>query len=630
MLLRGSRNALSAVPAWIWLAGIVGVSTVDLALESLALQMPIVFRDELVYSNAAKRLAAGLPPGFDGSSYGYGLIYPLFLAPFYRLFAHTDDAYTAIKVANAAVFSLAAVPAYLFARRVARPGLALCVALLTVLLPARTYTELVLTESLAFLIFLLAVLAIVRVLERPEIRRQLVMLGLCLVAFETRRQFVLLVFAIPVMFVGESLVEGGPPGAVARRVVSRYSATWIALTLGVVGVVVWSASRGADLTAGLGPYSVLAHGYEPADVARWMAYHAGAYGLTLAVIPLIALPFGLRICLGHDAPVPCRAVGVATLVLVPVFLLQVAAFSSTLYGLHRIHERYLFYVAPLVFAVLACWVDAGLPRARSISGFLVAASVIALPLLLPFSGLPVYPVDAPVLRTIGYTLDTTKTATLGSVFLLAIATSAFLAIWVFLVRRRYGFVLLIVVALAFLPADLAVRKEFVRDGTRWQQLATGGLTDLPRDWLDRTLGKGTPVAVLFVATSPACSSRRADIARMVAVQWRTTFFNSGIERLITVGRGPDVGVPIQGAAVDETGRVVVGTRPIVARYLVTDARLRLTGRQIEVDRATRLSLWETQGVVRALRVPANGALGELVCSGGVTTGSSASTVSPGS
>ena len=98
-------NALSVVPAWVWLAGIV--CRLDRSIShsrASLLQMPIVFRDELVYSNAAKRLAAGLPPAFDGSSYGYGLVYPLFIAPFYRLFAHTDGAYTAIKVANAAVF----------------------------------------------------------------------------------------------------------------------------------------------------------------------------------------------------------------------------------------------------------------------------------------------------------------------------------------------------------------------------------------------------------------------------------------------------------------------------------------------------------------------------------------------
>ena len=141
--------------------------------------------------------------------------------------------------------------------------------------------------------------------------------------------------------------------------------------------------------------------------------------------------------------------------------------------------------------VLACWVDAGLPRARSLLALLVAAAVIALPLLLPVSGLAIYPIDAPVLHTIGYTLDTTNDATLASVFLVAIATSAFLAIWVFLVRRRYGFVLLVVAALAFVPADLAVRTSSSEtacggsNSNRWSQRLAPSLAD-------RDLGQADP------------------------------------------------------------------------------------------------------------------------------------------
>ena len=80
---------------------------------------PFVFVDEAIYTELARSLA-------DTGGYavrelpvsGYSLLYPALIAPAYLLFDSLVDAYTAAKVTNAIVMSLAAVPAYLLARRV--------------------------------------------------------------------------------------------------------------------------------------------------------------------------------------------------------------------------------------------------------------------------------------------------------------------------------------------------------------------------------------------------------------------------------------------------------------------------------------------------------------------------------
>ena len=105
-------------------------------------------------------------------SHGYGFVYPVVIAPAYRLFSSVPDAYAAVKAINAVVMSLAAVPAYFLARRVLRPGLALVVAALTVAVPSMLYTGTVMTENVFYPLFLLAALALVTTLERPTPARQ--------------------------------------------------------------------------------------------------------------------------------------------------------------------------------------------------------------------------------------------------------------------------------------------------------------------------------------------------------------------------------------------------------------------------------------------------------------------------
>ena len=120
------------VPAWAWLAGIVVASTLFRWWYGRGMVAPFIMVDELIYSDLARSLAAGHGLEVRGEPYLVSVIYPLVLAPVYVLFHSLPEAYVAVKVVNAVVMSLAAVPGYLLARRVVSPRGALVVAVLTV------------------------------------------------------------------------------------------------------------------------------------------------------------------------------------------------------------------------------------------------------------------------------------------------------------------------------------------------------------------------------------------------------------------------------------------------------------------------------------------------------------------
>src|SRR5262249_6805268 len=151
----------------------------------------------IVYSELAKNVAAhgqflvrGVP------SHGYGFVYPVLIAPAWRLFTSIPSAYATAKGINAVLMSLAAIPAYFLARRLLPARLALIVAALTVTVPSMLYTGELMTENAFYPIFLCTALLLVVTLERPTVARQVGLLVLCAVAFETRAQAVALFAAV--------------------------------------------------------------------------------------------------------------------------------------------------------------------------------------------------------------------------------------------------------------------------------------------------------------------------------------------------------------------------------------------------------------------------------------------------
>ena len=191
------RRRLGRVPAWAWLAVIVVVSAAFRFQLSRDSPAPWIFVDELIYSELAKSIAAGgdLFVRDVPVTGGYGVVYPLLISPAWALFDRIPEAYAAVKAINAVLISLAAVPAYLLARRLVGERLSLLAAVLAVALPSLAYSGVIMTENAFYPLFLVVVLVLVLVLERPTLTRQIVLLGLLGVAYQTRPQAVALAAA---------------------------------------------------------------------------------------------------------------------------------------------------------------------------------------------------------------------------------------------------------------------------------------------------------------------------------------------------------------------------------------------------------------------------------------------------
>ena len=149
--------------------------------------------DEIIWSEIARGIAdAGEPLLRDQTDPGYSVVYPLLISPAYALFERLPEAYAAVKTTNAVLMSLAAIPAFSIARRVVRDGLALLAALLAVAVPSLAYTGTVMTENAFYPLFLVVVLVLLVVLERPTALWVVLLLALVGLAFATRVQAVAL------------------------------------------------------------------------------------------------------------------------------------------------------------------------------------------------------------------------------------------------------------------------------------------------------------------------------------------------------------------------------------------------------------------------------------------------------
>src|ERR1051326_2006545 len=115
------------LPVWAWLLSIACCSFATDMVLGAAAKAPVVFSDELIYSQLARRAGDGLAGWIDVARSGYGLVYPLVLAPFWSNLT-LPSAYEVTKVLNAVAFTSAVVPAFLLARRLLRPPWALLVA----------------------------------------------------------------------------------------------------------------------------------------------------------------------------------------------------------------------------------------------------------------------------------------------------------------------------------------------------------------------------------------------------------------------------------------------------------------------------------------------------------------------
>ena len=509
-----------------------------------------IMPDEAIYARRALELwhHASLPL-VNGQGAGYGILYPLVAG------LPLTHSYGLLKLVQAFLVSLAAVPVFLYGRRLMPPGYALLAAALTVASPLLLYSGLVMTEVLYYPVAAAALLAVARAVETAATRDQALALAWIAVAILTRVQAV----ALLAVFAAAIAVD-----ALWARDRTRLRAFWPVWGVAGAGAVIAILSPGV-----FGSYAGTLRGSYPLGSAlALVAEHAAYLALTTGVVAALALLLLLAVPLDRRA----RAFLVTTACAVVLVVVQVGFFAAR-FAPHLL-GRDLASLPPLLFLALALWLSRGAPRPnRYVTGAL-AFALLALLLAVPWDRLAVpdaFPDSfdlAPLLR-----LHQPADA-VAVVALVLVAAAVF-------VPRRASLALVAVTGVALVVASV---------------LAS-----------DRLAGAVAADQAKIVGPDPAWIDHAADgrVAFVYAGEaywntvWQETFWNRRVREVISLRPATVPGpLPQQHVTVPPSGRL-----PIRARYVVASDRLSFAGTpvahlaQTGLD-VTGLTLWRLSGAPR--------------------------------
>lgn len=363
---------VAAVPAWVWLAGIVLASFGGRLFAAVGRLTPYYLPDEYIYPSLARSLAEHGRPLIRGAGVHFpALLDPIVTAPVWLV---TDDPLNAFRLTqgiHAILFSLAAIPAYLLCRRVDLPRwLALVVAALAVAVPDGVYASTMLADPLAYPLVLAAVYAGVCAVTNPTVAAQLAFALFSALAVVARIQYVVVPLAI---LAAELVADRG-------HVLRSLQRLWLALVLLIVPPAVLLATLGSDRL--LGVYANGDHAFHPVSILHWVGREAMllTYAGGWAIIP--GALAGLAVALVRPRRRAELAFAVTTLVLGVALLLEAAQIADT--DSQRFQERYLFTLVPLLAAAFGLYVQRGLPGRVPVG--LVSAGLLLLAARVPLSG----------------------------------------------------------------------------------------------------------------------------------------------------------------------------------------------------------------------------------------------------
>lgn len=545
--------------------------------------------DEFVYASSARSIAANWHLLVDNFADGFYL-YPRLIAPAWAADS-PRHAYDIAKAINVGLMTFAAVPVYLWSRRLLTVPLSLVAAALVLVLPTGLYSAMLVTENAFFPAFLLALYAIAAAIERPRVLNQLLALGAVALASAIRLQGIVLVFVYLAAIVVEAFIElrqgdGGSFSGAARRRLRVFAPTLGFLAAAAIVYGVRQLVAGGGATGGLGVYSgaVTVH-YSFANAVRWIVYHAGALVLATGVVPFSAL-----VLLVGDVFARGRASTRAERAFVAVgapgalfVLLQVGVFASR--RAERIDERYMFHVVPIFLIGLLLWLLRGAYRPR---GALVFATALPVALLVAF------PVSTLIAEP-GSASDTFTIVALGRLrshlaapddlgILIAVAVGGVALAVAFMPRKTLLVVAPAALVLWFGYASVAVAhslrasSEGALAGTR-----LGGAAG----WVDAALGRDADVTVLDTVAADQATDNALTLLE-------TYFWNRSVKRLASVNPPGVCCLPQEAAVVDAAnGAIDAGVR---SPFVLALPDLGLDGRL--VARNAGMGLYRLAGAPR--------------------------------
>ena len=481
MTRRRARAPVSArrAPGWLPLAGLILGSTLVRAWASRAVPTPWIAPDEMIYGLLGQGLyRSGHLAILGGPTPYYSAVVPAVVG----LPLSVSDlalGYSVLKVIQALIMSLAAVPVYLWGRSLVPRRWALLAAALTLALPGLAYSGLVMSEVEFYPAICLTAWAMATLLESPTRLRQALFLGALAVAVATRTQAVILVPAF-VLAVGlDALLARSP-----KRIVAQAPAL-AGLGLLSAAVLAWRIAAAGPL---LGGYAGVGGHYEAGRSLEFVLYHAGDLALLAGVLPACAVAVLLWGALRRGEPeAQLRAYLAVCAALVVCLVLEVGVFASRHVG--QLAERDLIGLAPVLFLGFALWLARGGPGeypSKSAAAILVAASVLAIPVgrfVTPDAPPSAFSI-IPLLHLRELTSVHTTELVLG--FAVVLATGLFV-----LLPRSMLLVLPALVGLALASGSVSAGREVVRQA-KAQQLR---LLGPERRWID-TRATG-PVAYVY-------------------------------------------------------------------------------------------------------------------------------------
>jgi hypothetical protein len=551
---------------------------------------PNYFPDEYLYAALGRSLGGFHAPSARGHAAHFpALLQPLLTAPAWSAGA-VATGYRVVQALNAAAVTLAAVPAYLLARRLGLSvGVRVAVAALVLVVPDVLYASFVLAEPLAYPLVLAATATAVVALANPSPRRQLAFVFLAALATFARVQFAIL----PLCYLAAA-------GAIAlrerawRRVLREQRLVIVTLLLAGLALLVSGPSRVAGYYSGA--LQVHAHVVHIAEslgsnalilmyAAGWILVPGAALGLVLgwwrprSRVELAFSSFAF-------------ALGAALLV-------EAALFGDAM----MIQERYVFYVLPLAPMAFGLYASRGWPLRAAHA--LLALALIALSARFPLSGWAQSGVDdhSPFLLGVQQVEQSLRGSAAGAGAVAAVAALLALVAIGASYRPRRG--LGVVLGLAVVTSGTFFTLAWQLDSTNSRHVLSSFLPENP-SWVDAAhVGEAT------VLTSPGGHTTPVE---------EQLFWNRSLHRVVVLplGSRPDRFYSDL-ARVSRDGTILVGGRPLRGPVVADDFATTIVFREARrIAGAPQFELWMPRRTAQiAALMLGRYSNGELASGGGV-------------
>jgi hypothetical protein len=361
---------LAAVPllsVFLWLC-------IVYAVEAWAHATPWLFGDELELTQLSRSIAEDGEAARRGEPHSFNTLWTFLLAPAW-LIDDVHAAYSTVKYLGVFVMTLTAFPAYAIARMMVDRRAALFVAAASAGIPALAYSAMIVEEPLAYPYSTFCLFLILRTLVAPSRWWVVGTLAALAIAPLVRGELGVLfvVFLLGAVFLLWQAAW-----------ITRWRRSWAASDW--IGLGVLLVGAGVILSAFLGRRSyewLIATGFYKDRMFDLGLDAAGALTIGLGVLPVVA---GLALLWRAPGEIPSRAVDsfrsvlLAAIVAFGLYTSVKSTYVSTTFGTYT-YERNLIYLAPLLFAATALWLERRRinPVALAVSGAFVLLLLLTTP-----------------------------------------------------------------------------------------------------------------------------------------------------------------------------------------------------------------------------------------------------------